>query len=83
MSELQEAYDAGPQVICWQFQDFLPVLFPDFIRGHFKKDEMSRFISENIDGFTVDGVERPCTVELFSGPRFTATFSITAKFLYS
>ena len=69
-----------PQVICWQFQDFLPVLFPEFIRGHFKKDEMSRFISENIDGFVIDGLDRPCNVELFSGPRFNATFSVTAKF---
>ena len=69
-----------PQVICWQFQDFLPVLFPTFIRGHFKKDEMARFISENIESFTVDGVEKPCTVELFSGASFGATLRLKAKF---
>ncbi|KAH8889280.1 hypothetical protein GQ53DRAFT_630086, partial [Thozetella sp. PMI_491] len=69
-----------PQVICWQFQDFLPVLFPDFIRGHFRKDEMTRFITENIVGFAVDGAEQSCSVELFSGPRFTTTFAVTAKF---
>jgi hypothetical protein len=69
-----------PQVICWQFQDFLPVLFPDFIRGHFKKDEMSRFMADNIDAFAVDGVKQPCTVELFSGARFSTTLTITAKF---
>lgn len=69
-----------PQVICWQFQDFLPVLFPPFIRGHFKKEEMAKFISDNIDGFTVDGVEKPCVVELFSGANFTTTFQIKAKF---
>ncbi|KAK3944571.1 hypothetical protein QBC46DRAFT_156468 [Diplogelasinospora grovesii] len=69
-----------PQVICWQFQDFLPVLFPEFIRGHFKKDEMARFISDNIEAFTVGGVEKPCTVELFSGSRFRAKLSLRARF---
>lgn len=71
---------AVPQVVCWQFQDFLPVLFPGFIRSHFKKEEMSKFLSENIEGFKVDGVEKPCIVELFSGPRFSTTLSIQAKF---
>lgn len=69
-----------PQVVCWQFQDFLPVLFPDFIRGHFKKDAMTSFITENVEGFTVDGSERLCSVELSSGPRFTTTLTLQAKF---
>lgn len=71
---------AVPQIVCWQFQDFLPVLFPEFIRGHFRKDEMARFVNENIEGFAVGGVERPCTVELFSGGHFSAILSIKAKF---
>ncbi|KAI0128954.1 hypothetical protein BJ170DRAFT_354866 [Xylariales sp. AK1849] len=71
---------AVPQIMCWQFQDFLPVLFPDFIRGHFKKDQMARFVNENIDGFVVDGAEQPCEVELFSGARFQATLTLRAKF---
>jgi len=69
-----------PQIVCWQFQDFLPVLFPDFIRGHFKRDEMSKFITENIGSFTVNGVEQPCTVQLYSGSRFNSVLTIRAKF---
>lgn len=69
-----------PQIVCWQFQDFLPVLFPDFIRGHFRKEQMDQFVSENVDGFTVDGVEKSCTVELFSGQRFQSTLTVQANF---
>ncbi|KAB5557992.1 hypothetical protein GE09DRAFT_95581 [Coniochaeta sp. 2T2.1] len=71
---------ATPQVICWQFQDFLPVLFPTFIRSHFRKEEMTRFVADNIADFKVDGVEKPCVVELFSGAAWGATFRIKAKF---
>ncbi|RFU75174.1 fungal transcriptional regulatory [Trichoderma arundinaceum] len=69
-----------PQVVCWQFQDFLPVLFPEFIRGHFKKDVMASFITENVEGFTVNGTEQICSVELSSGPRFATTLTLQAKF---
>lgn len=69
-----------PQVVCWQFQDFLPVLFPEFIRGHFKKDIMASFITENVEGFTVNGAEQFCSVELSSGPRFATTLTLQAKF---
>ena len=69
-----------PQVVCWQFQDFLTVLFPDFIRAHFKKEEMTKFISENIQDFKIGGVEKPCLVELSSGQHFSTTLSIRAKF---
>lgn len=69
-----------PQVVCWQFQDFLPVLFPEFIRGHFKKDVMAGFITENVEGFTVNGAEQFCNVELSSGPRFATTLTLQAKF---
>ncbi|KAK0711007.1 hypothetical protein B0H67DRAFT_271183 [Lasiosphaeris hirsuta] len=69
-----------PHAMCWQFDDFDAVLFPDFIRGHFAKDKMSEFIRDNIAGFTINGVERPCTVELFSGTQFNARLSIKAKF---
>lgn len=69
-----------PQVVCWQFADFIPILFPDFIRGHFRKEEMTKFITENIKGFTVDGVEQTCSVELFSGPLFSTVLAVKAKF---
>jgi len=69
-----------PHAMCWQFDDFDVVLFPEFIRGHFAKEEMSRFISDNISSFTVNGAEKACTVELSSGRGFRATMSIKAKF---
>ncbi|KAG8428578.1 hypothetical protein J3459_002619 [Metarhizium acridum] len=70
-----------PQVVCWQFQDFIPVLFPEFIRAHFKKGEMVKFLKDNVDGFVVRGVPQPCEVELFCGLRFSAVLSVKAKFL--
>ncbi|KAK6216185.1 hypothetical protein LQW54_003759 [Pestalotiopsis sp. IQ-011] len=71
---------AVPQIMCWQFQDFLPVLFPDFIRGHFRKDQMAAFVADNIESFTVGGVESPCEIELFSGTRFESKLKVRAKF---
>ncbi|KAI1451069.1 hypothetical protein F5Y02DRAFT_14316 [Annulohypoxylon stygium] len=69
-----------PQIMCWQFGDFLPVLFPDFIRNHFKKDQMTSFISEHVENFKPNGSELTCTVELFSGTRFGSTLTIPASF---
>ncbi|UPK89781.1 hypothetical protein LCI18_000716 [Fusarium solani-melongenae] len=69
-----------PQVVCWQFQDFVPILFPDFIRGHLRKEVMSKFTAESIVSFQVNGVEQGCSVELFSGGRFQAVLAIEAKF---
>ncbi|XXH05161.1 hypothetical protein Hte_011586 [Hypoxylon texense] len=69
-----------PQIMCWQFGDFLPVLFPDFIRSHFKKDQMTSFISEHVENFKPNGTELTCQVELFSGARFGSTLSIPASF---
>ncbi|KAF5003539.1 hypothetical protein FDECE_9926 [Fusarium decemcellulare] len=69
-----------PQVVCWQFQDFLPILFPDFIRGHLRKDEMTKFITDNIAGFHIGGVEQTCSIELYSGSRFRTVLPVEAKF---
>ncbi|KAK4174008.1 hypothetical protein QBC36DRAFT_334601 [Triangularia setosa] len=69
-----------PQAVCWQFPDFMPVLFPDFIRRHFRKEEITQFIETNVSSFTLDGVERPCTVELFSGLGLSARLQVKAKF---
>ncbi|CAI4219187.1 unnamed protein product [Parascedosporium putredinis] len=70
-----------PQIVCWQFPDFLPVLFPKFMRSHLAKEEVARFISDNIQKFGVEGLERPtCTVELFSGTRFRTVLRIQGKF---
>ncbi|RSL50440.1 hypothetical protein CEP53_008791 [Fusarium sp. AF-6] len=71
---------AVPQVVCWQFQDFVPILFPDFIRGHLRKEAMTTFIAESIVSFQVNGVEQGCSVELFSGGRFRAVLAVEAKF---
>ncbi|ROT42809.1 hypothetical protein SODALDRAFT_24340 [Sodiomyces alkalinus F11] len=72
---------AVPQVICWQFEDFNTVLFPDFIRTHFKKDQMASWISENVAPLAaVPGQYRqPVEVELFSGVRFAAVLKVPAK----
>ncbi|KAM5351295.1 hypothetical protein ACJ41O_004018 [Fusarium nematophilum] len=69
-----------PQVVCWQFQDFLPILFPEFVRKHFRKEAMSKFITEHVRGFQVDGVEQSWPVELYSGSRFRGVLAIEAKF---
>ncbi|ATY64495.1 Fungal transcriptional regulatory [Cordyceps militaris] len=69
-----------PQVVCWQFQDFLTILFPDFISAHLKKDEMGKFLRDNVDGFLIGGASQSCSVKLFSGARFVTTLDIEAKF---
>ncbi|KAF4339579.1 hypothetical protein FBEOM_6492 [Fusarium beomiforme] len=69
-----------PQVVCWQFNDFVSILFPVFIRGHLDSKEMAKFTKENIAGFHIQGVEQVCSVELFSGPRFRTVLAIQAKF---
>ncbi|OTB06781.1 hypothetical protein M426DRAFT_318491 [Hypoxylon sp. CI-4A] len=69
-----------PQIMCWQFGDFLPVLFPDFIRSHFKKDQMASFLGEHVETFRPNGSEIACSVELFSGARFGSTLTIPASF---
>ncbi|GAP86544.1 putative fungal zn binuclear cluster domain-containing protein [Rosellinia necatrix] len=72
-----------PQVVCWQFSDFLPVLFPDFIRGHFKREVITRFISDNVAEFyrpPSAPASEPCLIEMSSGARFRSTLTIPASF---
>ncbi|KAI2630851.1 hypothetical protein GGR54DRAFT_173434 [Hypoxylon sp. NC1633] len=69
-----------PQIMCWQFGDFLPVLFPDFIRNHFKKDQVASFLSEHVEDFKPNGADLTCSVELSSGTRFRSTLTIPASF---
>ncbi|KAI1268568.1 hypothetical protein F5Y18DRAFT_375913 [Xylariaceae sp. FL1019] len=68
-----------PQIVCWQFSDFLPVLFPDFIRSHFKKEAMSRFITDNVSAFHDSSASlEPCAIEMSSGARFHSTLTVLA-----
>lgn len=70
-----------PQAVCWQFDDFTKALFPPFVRGHFAKDEMARFVADNVASFTLNGVEHPdVTVVLSSGAGLRSKLSIKAKF---
>ncbi|KAK4151247.1 hypothetical protein C8A00DRAFT_36106 [Chaetomidium leptoderma] len=71
-----------PQVVCWQFGDFTPVLFPGFIRAHLRKEEVVRFVEGNVESFAVGGVEVPCRVELMSGVGFGrgVVLEVKAKF---
>ncbi|PHH77923.1 hypothetical protein CDD82_3293 [Ophiocordyceps australis] len=69
-----------PQVVCWQFQDFNVALFSDFIRAHFRSDEVARFLRDSVQEFRVRGLDKPCRVELYSGLRLSATLQIEASF---
>ncbi|KAI1810979.1 hypothetical protein GGS20DRAFT_142303 [Poronia punctata] len=80
-----------PQIMCWKFGDFLPVLFPDFIRVHFKRPAMARFISENVSEFydefsssssssSPTSTSKPYFVELTSGSRFLSTLTVPVSF---
>ncbi|KAI0199567.1 hypothetical protein F4808DRAFT_208574 [Astrocystis sublimbata] len=73
-----------PQVICWQFSDFVPVLFPSFIRGHFKREVIASFISDNVSTFynssSLTSLEAPYPIELSSGARFRSTLTLPASF---
>jgi hypothetical protein len=66
-----------PQVVCWQFSDFTAVLFPEFIRGHLRKEAVARFLSEHVERFIHD---KPCTVEMYSGYGFSARLVVPARF---
>lgn len=68
-----------PQIVCWQFGDFLNILFPEVIRGHFRKDQMAKFIADNVNEFKIGSSDRQCTVELSSGTRLASTLVIPAK----
>lgn len=69
-----------PEAVCWKFPDFNDVLFPDFIRGHFRRDEMAKFVDANVASFTINGVEVPARVTLSSGPTFSTKLVVNAKF---
>lgn len=69
-----------PEAVCWKFADFNDVLFPDFIRGHFRKEAMAKFVHDNVASFTVNGVDTPCIVTLSSGATFGAKLVVKAKF---
>lgn len=68
-----------PQVVCWQFPEFIPVLFPTFFREHLQRSEVSRFVTESAD-FSVDGAEMPVVVMLSSGWRWKSALTVKAKF---
>lgn len=57
-----------PQVVCWQFSDFTGVLFPEFIRGHLRKEAVVRFVGDTVDCF----MDREWAVEMYSGYGLTA-----------
>jgi hypothetical protein len=69
-----------PQILCWQFPDFIPALFPALLRGHFQKDAMAQFMQENIANTLVNGETMPCTISVKSGRTFRTTLTLSAKF---
>lgn len=58
------------------------MLFPDFIRGHFKKEVIARFVSDNVSKFynPPPASTGPWPIELSSGPRFRSTLTLPASF---
>lgn len=69
-----------PEAACWKFSEFTTILFPAFVRRHFEKVEMSRFVEDNVASFTINGVDTPCTVTLSSGHLFATKLTVKAKF---
>lgn len=70
-----------PQAVCWQFDDFTRALFPQFVRVHFGRDQMARFVADNVASFTLNGAEHPdVTVVLSSGAGLRCKLSVKAKF---
>jgi hypothetical protein len=65
-----------PQVMCWQFQDFMPVLFPPMMRAHFRKEKMAAFMAENLADIET---HYTLNVELYSGPSFATVLRLPAK----
>ena len=65
-----------PQIVCWQFQDFMPVLFPSMMRTHFKKDKMAAFMAENLSNIET---HYTLNVELYSGPCFATVLRLPVK----
>lgn len=71
-----------PQVVCWQFSDFTGILFPEFIRGHLRKEAVARFVGDNVECFldtplggglgSGGGGGGGCMVEMYSGYGLTA-----------
>ncbi|GAB1320208.1 hypothetical protein MFIFM68171_10418 [Madurella fahalii] len=52
-----------PQVVCWQFSDFTGILFPEFIRGHLRKEAVGRFVGDTVECF----MDQEWAVEMYSG----------------
>jgi hypothetical protein len=70
-----------PQAVCWQFDDFTRALFPPFVRAHFGRDQMARFVADNVASFTLNGAEHPeVTVVLSAGAGLRSKLSVRAKF---
>ncbi|EEY20916.1 conserved hypothetical protein [Verticillium alfalfae VaMs.102] len=65
-----------PQLVCWRFPEFIPVLFPEFMRTHLRRDEMAEFIREHV-GMSSRSSES-YQIELHSGDRFQTTLVLKA-----
>ncbi|RBQ96403.1 hypothetical protein VDGD_06668 [Verticillium dahliae] len=65
-----------PQLVCWRFPEFIPVLFPEFMRTHLRRDEMAEFIREHV-GMPSRSSES-YQIELHSGDHFQTTLVLKA-----
>lgn len=52
------------------------VLFPSFMRSHFKKEQMASFMQENLDNIQM---HQTLIIELYSGPSFASVLRLPAR----
>ncbi|KAM0269256.1 hypothetical protein ACHAQH_009796 [Verticillium albo-atrum] len=65
-----------PQVVCWRFPEFIPVLFPDFMRTHLRRGAMAEFMMEHLG--PSPHFSETHQIELSSGDLFRATLVLKA-----
>ncbi|KAK7737769.1 hypothetical protein SLS53_006389 [Cytospora paraplurivora] len=69
-----------PQTVCCRVDDFVCVLLPRSIHEHLEKGQMNKFVSDNVESFTLNGIEQHCTVTLSLGPILASTLVVKASF---
>lgn len=69
-----------PQTVCCRVDDFVCVLLPRSIREHFEKGQMNKFVSDNVESFTLNGIEQHCTVTFSLGPILASKLVVKASF---
>ncbi|KKA27230.1 hypothetical protein TD95_005151 [Thielaviopsis punctulata] len=75
-SNCVKLHDSIPQLMCWQFEDFVATLFPGFVREHFREDAVASFYTQNILDFTFNGKPYGLSIALSSSCNFNTQLVI-------